>query len=142
MTRLNAAASKAALDAGATGCTDITGFGLLGHLGRMAKESGVSADLDVDAVPFLDGTRSLAEAGFIPGGTRRNWDWVGPQVESGSLDETTILMLADAQTSGGLVFGVDPGETAAVQERLRSGGNHASVIGRTGEGSAGFLTLR
>lgn len=142
MTRLNAAASKAAMDAGATGCTDITGFGLFGHLGRMAKESGVAVDIDVAAVPFLDGARSLAEAGFIPGGTRRNWDWIGPQVETGSLDQITILMFADAQTSGGLVFGVDPGETAMVQQRLTSSGNHANVIGRTIEGTAGLLTLR
>ncbi len=142
MTRLNAAASKAAMDAGATGCTDVTGFGLFGHLGRMAKESGVAVDIDVAAVPFFDGARSLAEDGFIPGGTRRNWDWIGPQVETGSLDQTTILMFADAQTSGGLVFGVDPGETAAVQQRLTSSGNHASVIGRTTEGTAGLLTLR
>lgn len=142
MTRLNAAAAKAASDAGATGCTDVTGFGLLGHLGRMVRESGVSADLDVEAVPFLDGARALAEAGFIPGGTTRNWDWIGPQVDAGSLDQTSILMLADAQTSGGLVFGVDPGETASVQQRLTSGGNLASVIGRTSEGTAGQLTLR
>ncbi len=140
MTRLNAAASAAALDAGATGCTDVTGFGLLGHLGRMAQESGVSVTLEVDAVPFIEGARELAESGLIPGGTRRNWAWIGDQIDTGSMDETTVLMLADAQTSGGLIFGVDPGETASVVQRLASGGNTAAVVGRTAAG-AGRITL-
>jgi len=141
MIRLNAAASAAALDAGATGCTDVTGFGLFGHLGRMATESGVSVDLSVEAVPFIDGARELAESGLIPGGTRRNWAWVQDQVTTGSFDEVTVLMLADAQTSGGLIFGVDPAETAGVVQRLTSGGNTAAVVGRTLDG-AGAITLR
>jgi selenide,water dikinase len=140
MTRLNAAAAAAAVDAGATGCTDVTGFGLLGHLGRMARESSVDVDLEVDAVPFIDGARRLAEKGLIPGGTRRNWAWIEDQVTTGSVDETTVLMLADAQTSGGLVFGVEPGETGSVVERLHNSGVTAAVIGRTSAGS-GAITL-
>lgn len=135
MTRLNAAAAAAALDAGATGCTDVTGFGLLGHLGRMAKESSVDVDLAVDAVPFIPGTRALAEDGLIPGGSQRNWDWIAGQVDAGATDHTTLLMLADAQTSGGLVFGVDPRDTAAVLDRLASSGNTAASIGHTRPGT-------
>ncbi len=141
MTRLNASASRAALDAGATGCTDVTGFGLLGHLGRMAKESHVDVELQVDAVPIIAGARQLAEAGMIPGGTRRNWDWIKSHVTAGSADEITILMLADAQTSGGLVFGVDPDQTTAVTERLSASGNTAAVIGRTATGAGQIMLL-
>ncbi len=141
MIRLNAAASQAALGARATGCTDVTGFGLLGHLGRMAKESKVDVAMSVEAVPFISGARELAQEGLIPGGTRRNWEWVRDQIDTGSLDETTILMLADAQTSGGLVFGVDPAETPGVQARLAESGNDAALIGRTSEGS-GRISLK
>ena len=141
MTRLNAAASEAALGAGATGCTDVTGFGLLGHLRRMAEESKVDVAMSVEAVPFISGARELAQEGLIPGGTRRNWEWIRDQIDTGSLDETTILMLADAQTSGGLVFGVDPAETPGVQARLAAGGNDAALIGRTSEGS-GRISLK
>ncbi len=141
MTRLNASASAAALDSGATGCTDITGFGLLGHLGRMAKESNLAVTLDVEAVPVLEGARELAEDDLIPGGTRRNWDWIAPQIVPGGTDELTRLLLADAQTSGGLVFGVEPGESAIVQARLAAGGNGAAVIGQTRVGTAGEITL-
>ena len=108
MTRLNDVASRVALDAGATGCTDVTGFGLLGHLGRMALESGVDVDLDVASIPFLPGAVDLAAEGMVPGGSRRNWSWIESRVDVGAHDEQTALLLADAQTSGGLVFGLPP----------------------------------
>ncbi len=133
MTASNAAASRAALAAGATGCTDVTGFGLLGHLTKMAAASGVDAELDVAAVPFLPGVRELAAAGTIPGGSRRNRDWVAPGVDQGDCTELDVLMLADAQTSGGLLFGAEPGRAAAAVAEL---GGAAAVIGtvRTGTG--------
>lgn len=141
MTRLNDVASRVALDGGATGCTDVTGFGLLGHLGRMTAESGVDADLTVGAVPFLAGARALAEAGMIPGGTRRNLAWIAPQIDAGTHDENELLLLADAQTSGGLVFGVDPSMTARALAALEATGHTAGVIGRTRAGS-GRIRLR
>jgi selenide,water dikinase len=133
MTASNAPASAAALAAGATGCTDVTGFGLLGHLAKMAAASGVDVELDVAAVPFLPGTRELAEAGTVPGGTRRNRDWVAPWVDPGGFTELEVLLLADAQTSGGLLFGAVP-ERAA--EAVAGLGAPAAVIGtaRTGTG--------
>ena len=103
MTTLNAAASAAALQAGVECATDVTGFGLLGHLHKMARASGVTAVLDAAAVPYLDGARDALRDGYVSGGTRRNLDWVRPHVDL-SVDEDEALLLADAQTSGGLLI--------------------------------------
>ncbi len=109
MVALNDTASAAAVSAGAKAATDVTGFGLLGHLYKMMRASGISAVVDSSAVPYLDGAREAAGAGYISGGTRRNLDWVRPHLES-SVDELELLLLADAQTSGGLlVVGEVPG---------------------------------
>ena len=141
MTRLNDVASRAALDAGATGCTDVTGFGLLGHLGRMATESAVDATIAFDAVPFLVGAVDLAADGVMPGGSRRNLAWVRDQVDFGGHDETRQLLLADAQTSGGLIFGVPDGGGADVVAWLAKSGHTAAVIGTTTPGE-GRITVR
>jgi selenide,water dikinase len=141
MVRLNDVASRLALAAGVTGCTDVTGFGLLGHLGRMAIESGVRVDIDVASVPLLPGAPELAGRGVVPGGSRRNLDWALGFVEIGNHDELDQLLLADAQTSGGLVFGVDPAHTADVLAELAATGHRAAHIGTAREGSPG-LTLR
>ena len=141
MTRLNDEAAAAAMAAGATGGTDVTGFGLLGHLGRAVLESGVDATVHVDAVPLLDGVRDLAADGLLPGGSRRNLRSVEPQLEAGSAEELDVLLLADAQTSGGLVFGVDLDQVETTMERLTDTGHRAAVIGRTTAGQ-GRLVLR
>ncbi len=111
MVELNQAASVAAVAAGARGATDVTGFGLLGHLYKLARASGVTGAVDAAAVPYLEGAREAAAAGFVSGGTRRNLEWVVPHTSFGSaIDETERLLLADAQTSGGLlVAGEVPG---------------------------------
>jgi selenide,water dikinase len=111
MTTLNAAAATAALAAGVRCATDITGFGLLGHLMKLARASRVSATLHAAAIPYLDGARQALAGGYISGGTRRNLDWVRPHVvASASIGEDELLLLADAQTSGGLlVAGEVPG---------------------------------
>ena len=124
MEQLNDVASQVAVAAGVTGATDVTGFGLLGHLGKMVKASGVNAVLHVDQIPFLPAARQYAEDGIVPGGTRRNLAWIEDQVDAGSFGEIELLLLADAQTSGGLVFGVDKDKSADVcaeLERARSG---------------------
>ncbi|MDH2416055.1 selenide, water dikinase SelD [Nocardioides sp. CER19] len=109
MTTLNRDASRAALAAGAVCATDVTGFGLLGHLYKLARASGVSAVVDAAAVPYLEAARSSYAEGFVPGGSRRNLDWVRPYVAS-SVSDDELLLLADAQTSGGLlVAGEVPG---------------------------------
>ncbi|TQM57307.1 selenide, water dikinase SelD [Humibacillus xanthopallidus] len=102
MVALNDTASTAALAGGLRAATDVTGFGLLGHLYKMARASGVSAVVDASAVPYLDGARESLRAGFVPGGSRRNLDWVRPHLEAAVSDEDLVL-LADAQTSGGLL---------------------------------------
>ncbi|BCJ48971.1 selenide, water dikinase [Actinoplanes sp. NBRC 14428] len=110
MTWLNRAASEAALEAGAVCATDVTGFGLLGHLHKLARASGVTARVHAAAVPYLDGARDALAAGCVSGGTRRNLDWVRPHADPGSVAEDELLLLADAQTSGGLlVAGEVPG---------------------------------
>ena len=113
---------------------DITGFGLLGHLGRAAQESGVDAEIDVGAVPLLEGARGLAEAGSMPGGSRRNLAWVDERLDHGGHAEIDVLLLADAQTSGGLVFGAAPAAAHEALDRLGESGHTASVIGRLVEG--------
>ena len=110
MTALNRDAAQAALRAGAVCATDVTGFGLLGHLHKLARASGVTALVDAAAVPYLDQAREALAAGYVSGGTRRNLDWVRPHLDGQRIAEDELLLLADAQTSGGLlVAGEVPG---------------------------------
>ncbi|MEV4458929.1 selenide, water dikinase SelD [Microbispora sp. NPDC049633] len=110
MTTLNRDASRAALAAGARCATDVTGFGLLGHLYKLARASGVTAVVDVAAVPYLEGARQAVHDGYVSGGTRRNLEWVRPHLDPDGYAEEDLLLLADAQTSGGLlVAGEVPG---------------------------------
>jgi len=127
MVGLNRAASEAALAAGVRAATDVTGFGLLGHLYKMARASGVTAVIDAAAVPYLDGARQAVADGYVSGGTRRNLDWVRPQLAASvgdAFDQDELILLADAQTSGGLlVVGEVPGapvigETVARREAV------------------------
>jgi selenide,water dikinase len=124
MTRLNAGASRDALRVGIRCGTDVTGFGLLGHLYKLTRASGLSAIIETAAVPYLEGAREAVAAGFISGGTRRNLDWVSPHLDRGTASEAECLLLADAQTSGGLLLaGEVPG--APVIGRLVPRGDYA-----------------
>ena len=126
MTTLNDKASAAALRAEARAATDVTGFGLLGHLYKMCRASGVCAVIDAAKVPAVEGAKQALADGFVPGGSRRNLDWVRPHLKADGVDEDTLVFLADAQTSGGLlVVGEVPGYP---------------VIGETTEGSG--VTVR
>ncbi len=137
MTKLNAVAARIAVDHGVTGCTDVTGFGLLGHLGRMAAESGVSVVVDFDRLPFLPGAVDLAGEGIMPGGSRRN---LGHGVDRLDTDraETEQLLVADAQTSGGLIFGVDERHVDGVLAQLSESGHTAAAIGEVVAGPGRF----
>jgi len=139
MVRLNGDAARIAAAAGATGCTDVTGFGLLGHLGRMALESAVSVTVEFDALPFLDGAVDLAADGVLPGGSRRNLAWGSDFLDAGDHGDVHQLLVADAQTSGGLVFGVDPAATADVLAQLADTGHTAALVGRTAVGTPGIV---
>ena len=123
MTALNREASEAALANGVRAATDVTGFGLLGHLFKMARASNVTAVIEADAVPYLEGAREALRDGFVSGGSRRNLAWVDEHVAWGgrsSGDEGERLLLADAQTSGGLlVCGEIPGATVIGELRPR-----------------------
>ncbi len=127
MTTLNRDAALAASQAGVRCATDVTGFGLLGHLFKLTRASGCSAVLDAAAVSYLDGARQAVRDGYVSGGTRRNLDWVAPHVDLSAVDEAEALLLADAQTSGGLlVVGEIPG--APVIGELVPPGPHAIVV--------------
>lgn len=142
MTTTNAAASEIAIACGATGATDVTGFGLLGHGGRAAQESAVDLEIIVDDVPIINGARELAASGVVPAGTRRNLSWMNDRLDRGSgVAELDVTLLADAQTSGGLVFGVDPAEAPKALDLLEASGHVAAAIGSVHEGT-GEIRLR
>lgn len=127
MTTLNSDAAAAALAAGIRCGTDVTGFGLLGHLHKLARAGGVTAVVDATAVPYLDGARAALRDGYVSGGTRRNLDWVRPHVDLTAVDEDEALLLADAQTSGGLLLaGEIPG--APVIGELTAPTGHTVVV--------------
>ncbi len=127
MTTLNADAAVAALAAGVECATDVTGFGLLGHLYKLARASGVTAVIDSKAVPYISGAREALDAGYVSGGTRRNLKWVAPHADLAAVGEEDALLLADAQTSGGLLIaGEIPG--APVIGELVPRGQHTIVV--------------
>lgn len=140
MTTLNKVAGElfAKPDSGVRALTDVTGFGLLGHLLEMCRGAKLGAELDLGAIPFLEGVGALAQADVVPGGTRANLEFVAPSVDfPEGLPEFLQLMLADAQTNGGLLAAVEPKRAAALVRRLeRAGTLSASVIGRLVAGPA------
>jgi selenide,water dikinase len=142
MTTLNRAASEAALEAGAEAGTDVTGFGLLGHLHEMLAASGIAAELDAAAIPLLPGVIELAGEGVIPGGTRANHTYIDPWVDWGDLSDVARVVLADAQTSGGLLVAVSEGRVERLRRGLGDRGVPAAEIGRTVEGDPGRIAVR
>lgn len=131
MTTLNQAAAEVARTHGLTGGTDVTGFGLLGHLRELALASGCDAEVEASAVPVMAGVEALVGAGMIAGGTKRNREFVEPSVDWGATDETGRWLLTDAQTSGGLLLCVPPDRLDAVVADLEKAGTPAAaVIGR------------
>jgi selenide,water dikinase len=139
MTTLNAAATRAALEAGVTAGTDVTGFGLLGHLRKLLEASGVAAAIVADRVPLLDGVLAHAQADVVPGGTKRNHSWLRPTTDWGALTVPEQMVLADAQTSGGLLLATrDP---LALAVALETEGVHFAEIGAVVEGAPGEVVV-
>ena len=145
MATLNAGAARAmrATGGGVHAATDVTGFGLLGHLHNMLAASGLAAELDAAVIPLFPTAVALAERGAIPGGSKRNRDTLAPDVKFGAeVPEAIRVLLFDAQTSGGLLIAVDPDRAGALVAALeREGTPAAARIGRLTRGVAGAMTV-
>ena len=146
MTTLNADARDAALELGDAvhAATDVTGFGLLGHLGELLAGSGLAGEVDVSAVPVIDGVRELLAAGMVAGGTQRNHAFVTETapVDWGALPLDDQLLLCDAQTSGGLLLAVDPTRADDLVRALTAHDTlAAAVVGRCVGGAAGSIAV-
>jgi len=143
MAELNAAAARVVAAIGVHAATDVTGFGLLGHLGGMLAASGVAAIVEHRAVPLIDGARELAEAGVVPGGTGRNLVAAERFTEFGDLDTADQLILADAQTNGGLLIAVAASKTLELVEALTAeGARAAAIVGEVVEDRPGTIGIR
>ena len=142
MTLLNAGASQVALTAGVRAATDVTGFGLLGHLHRMLAASGVAARLWAASVPLLPGAAELAGAGFVSGGTRANTERMrGFAVLDAAVPPELAVLLHDAQTSGGLLLAAPPAAAPALLSELRAQGLPAALIGEVTQGESGHVDV-
>jgi selenide,water dikinase len=142
MTTLNDGAMRAALANNVRAATDVTGFGLLGHLGNIVRESGVGAHVRVSQLPLLGRARALAESGIVPGGTRRNLEAAAATRWSNGVTEVDKLLVTDAQTSGGLLLAVPPARLdsllAALQREQTPAG---AVIGTLTAEFPGTITV-
>ena len=141
MTALNREAAAAMKSVGVRAATDVTGFGLLGHLSNLLLQSGVAAELVAEDVPVLPEVSELIAAGHVPGGTRRNLEDLEDRVEFGDQDETMRLILADAQTSGGLLISVPEDRAEELMERLEAAAPVAAIIGRVTDGAPGTIKV-
>jgi selenide,water dikinase len=142
MAALNKGASEAALAAGVRGGTDVTGFGLLGHLHRMLEASGVSARLRWRDVPLLPGAPELAAEGHVPGGSTRNAaDLAAALSWGGDVPDSTRTLLADAQTSGGLLLCVATDGLGQLLGDLAGASPAAAVVGVVEGGPAGTISI-
>jgi selenide,water dikinase len=141
MRQLNRAAAEAIGSVGSAHArTDVSGFGLLGHLRELAAGSAVEVELEAARVPVLDGVRALAAAGAVPGGTRANLAHFAPWVVWGEgVSEVDRLLLADAQTSGGLLVAVSAEAEAALAATFAERGVSAARIGRAREAGPGLI---
>jgi selenide,water dikinase len=132
MSTLNRAASEAMIDVGVHAATDVTGYGLLGHLHEMTEASGLGARVSASAVPVISGAHELAGTGAVAGGTARNLEWLNDKTRwAAGIDEVTRILLADAQTSGGLLLAVAPDRAHALAAGLRVRG--VETIAQVGE---------
>jgi selenide,water dikinase len=143
MAALNRTAAETMIEAGVVCATDVTGFGLMGHLSELAVQSGVSVEIRPDAVPLFEGVRELVAAGIISGAIERNREYSGTFVERGpGLTEEDEIVLYDPQTSGGLLMCVPEGRSVEVLQTLHQRGvEAATIIGRVVEPSAVRILL-
>lgn len=142
MATLNRQAAKAMMQVGVSACTDVTGFGLLGHAVEMAEASGVCLAINFDSLPLYRRVRELATQGLIPGGSYKNREHYLPRI-SNRADVTAeqLDILADPQTSGGLLMAVAPEKLKLLLEILTERGVSAWVIGSVDKGGSGTLRI-
>lgn len=142
MIRLNRLASEVMLQVGVSACTDITGFGLLGHAAELAEASQVCLQLDLAALPLYSQVREMAACGLIPGGSYKNREFYLPKVVDGDrLGAEALDLLADPQTSGGLLIALAAEKVETLLSKLQAGGEQGWVIGEVAAGPAGRLTM-
>ena len=142
MTTLNKTASEIMVDIGVNACTDITGYGLLGHLLEMCKGSELCADIKFDTIKFIDGSIKAAYDNIIPGGTKRNLSFIEKHIKfSDNIDKTKQLLLADAQTSGGLLISVPKSKEKELQAKLLDANCNAMKIGHMTEIKSNFIKV-
>jgi selenide,water dikinase len=140
MTTLNRAAGEAAVEARAHAATDVTGFGLLGHLQKMMQGAGVKARVRIADLPVIGGARRFYESGQVPGGTKRNLEFFGPRVRfANGLTDADQLLVADAQTNGGLLISVPHDRAQALEHALRRQGVPVHRIGDVLAGDPGVV---
>jgi selenide,water dikinase len=143
MTTLNRAASEAMVAVGVNACTDITGFGLLGHLAEMCLASSVGAELELSAIPFLPTARDLAGMGLLPGGAHRNRDYLSGRVRfTGRVEEAEADLLFDPQTSGGLLIAVAGKKAEQLLAKLKNRGVEGVIVGRLTRAESGNIKVR
>jgi selenide,water dikinase len=140
MTMLNRDAAQAMTAVGVSAATDVTGYGLVGHLLEMCAGSGVGAEVSVGAVPVLEKAREYLAKGYRPAGTMRNVETFRNRVTL-KVSEAEYTLLCDAQTSGGLLITVGPGKAEALEARLREGGLFYAKVGRITAERPGSVTL-
>ena len=141
MTLLNRGAAEAMVRAGIQSATDVSGYGLLGHLANLLLQSDVAAEIDAASVPVLAGVTQLIAEGHVPGGTRRNLKDVENYVDFGDADQVLRLILTDAQTSGGLLISAPQDRAARLLEELRKETPQAAAIGRVTAGAPGSVKV-
>jgi selenide,water dikinase len=143
-TQLNTPGAELSAMAGLHAMTDVTGFGLLGHLLEMCRGSGLTARVAFDDLPLLPGAAELAQSGTATGASSRNWRSYGEDVELGSqIEAWQQAVLTDPQTSGGLLAACDPAALAALEHCFaRHGFERAAVIGRMTQGAAKVVVAR
>ncbi|HET7427279.1 MAG TPA: selenide, water dikinase SelD [Gemmatimonadales bacterium] len=142
MTTLNEGAARAALAVGVSAATDVTGFGLLGHLGNILVASNVGAELAFESLPILPHALNLAHRGVVPGGTQRNLQAATLVEWADDVTPTERLLCVDAQTSGGLLLAVPRENESALLTALRDAGTPAAaVIGRLTPGPTGHIRV-
>jgi selenide,water dikinase len=143
MATLNKGGAAAMIEVGVNAATDVTGFGLLGHLSHMMKASGTSAGINWSKIPILPGALELAKAGSVSGGTARNMEAVKEVVNcEDGITDLEFMILADAQTSGGLLISVSEERSEALVNSLVANETlHSSVIGKVFDGDPGIVTI-